>query len=100
MLVHLRQRYTDPALTVDEVARACHISRRTLFRLFGIGRSYHATLRDLQVRHAQRLLARDASRQLAEVAFASGFAAERTFYRAFQRETGMTPGEYRRLTWH
>ena len=31
-----------------------------------------------------------------DIAFECGFANERSFYRAFQSVTGMTPGEYRR----
>ncbi|MEU4598280.1 AraC family transcriptional regulator [Nocardia sp. NPDC023988] len=35
------------------------------------------------------------ARSCAAIAFESGFASERHFYRVFARETGMTPGEYR-----
>lgn len=97
VLVFLREHCTDPDLTVDEVAHACHISRRTLFRMFdGAGDSLAATLRKMRVQRAKRLLARHRSHPPCTVAFGSGFASERQFYRAFQQETGMTPGEYRR----
>ncbi|MEU4415083.1 helix-turn-helix domain-containing protein [Nocardia salmonicida] len=96
VMVYLRGRCTDPQLSVDEVAAACHISRRTLFRIFGgTGDSLGTALRRLRVRHAQKLLARNRSHPPAAVAYASGFASERHFYRVFQQETGMTPGEYR-----
>ncbi len=97
VLVYLRKRCTDPELTFDEVAAACHISRRTLFRLFdGDGATLGATLRGLRVDYARKLLAYNSNHPPSAVAFASGFASERQFYRVFQRETGMTPGEYRR----
>jgi transcriptional regulator GlxA family with amidase domain len=85
-----------PALTVDDVARACLISRRTLYRLFegthgGIGR----LLREIRVEHAQALLRTDTSRPLDAIALACGFAGERQFYRAFRQATGLTPGEFR-----
>ncbi|MGY0503289.1 helix-turn-helix domain-containing protein [Nocardia sp. FBN12] len=96
VLVYLRKRCTDPDLTLDEVAAACHISRRTLFRLFdGTGDSLGATLRRLRVMHAQKLLTCNRSHPPAAVAFGSGFASVRHFYRVFHQETGMTPGEYR-----
>ncbi|MFF2087740.1 helix-turn-helix domain-containing protein [Nocardia sp. NPDC058176] len=96
VITHLRRRCADPDLTFDEVARACHISRRTLFRIFGgTGESLNTTLRRMRVRRAKDLLARDHARPPTAVAFDSGFATERNFYRAFHQETGMTPGEYR-----
>ncbi|WP_156910257.1 helix-turn-helix domain-containing protein [Nocardia mangyaensis] len=96
VLAFLRDHYTDPDLTVDEVAHACYISRRSLFRIFdGTSESLNTTLRRMRVRHAKILLARDRSRLPAAVAFDSGFASERNFYRVFHEETGMTPGEYR-----
>lgn len=95
VMVYLRKRCTDPELTVDEVAAACHISRRTLFRIFDGGETLTAALRKLRVRHAQALLDHHPPYPPAAVAFGSGFATVRHFYRAFQRETGMTPGEYR-----
>ncbi|MFC6009679.1 helix-turn-helix domain-containing protein [Nocardia lasii] len=96
VLIYLRKRCTDADLTIDEVAAACHISRRTLFRLFsGPGDSFAVTLRRMRTRHARKLLMREGFPSPAAVAFASGFASERHFYRVFQAETGMTPGEYR-----
>ncbi|MFD3705056.1 helix-turn-helix domain-containing protein [Nocardia sp. NPDC058658] len=96
VLVYLRKRCTDPELTVDEIAGACHISRRTLFRLFdGSGDTLNTTLRRLRVRHALKMLARNNTQSPAIVAFASGFASERQFYRVFRQETGMTPRAYR-----
>ncbi|APE33285.1 hypothetical protein BOX37_04115 [Nocardia mangyaensis] len=95
-MVYLHDHYTDPDLTVDEVAHACYISRRTLFRIFDdTSESLSTTLRRMRVRHAKILLARDRSRSPAAVAFDSGFTSERHFYRVFRQETGMTPGEYR-----
>lgn len=100
VLTYLRTHYTDPDLTVDEIAAACHISRRTLFRIFdGVDDSLAVTLRRLRVRHAKALLTGERSPTPAEVAFDSGFASERQFYRVFQQETGMTPGEYRGTRW-
>ncbi len=96
VLIYLRKHCTNPDLTADDVARACHISRRTLFRVFDSpGDSLGVTLRKLRVRHAKTLLIRHRTLPPAAVAFGSGFASERHFYRVFQQETGMTPGEFR-----
>ncbi|UGT53516.1 helix-turn-helix domain-containing protein [Nocardia asteroides] len=96
VLVFMRENFTNPELTADEVAHTCHISRRTLFRIFhSSGDSLNTTLRKMRVEHAKELLLRHRSRPPAAVAFGSGFASERHFYRVFLTETGMTPGEYR-----
>jgi len=96
VLAFLRARHADPGLTVDDVARACLISRRTLYRLFdgspdGVG----SLLRGIRVEHARALLRADLARPLDSIALACGFAGERQFYRVFRHETGCTPGEFR-----
>ncbi|MFD3507601.1 helix-turn-helix domain-containing protein [Nocardia sp. NPDC058666] len=94
VLAYMRRRFTDPGLTVDEIARACLLSRRSLYRVFdegGIG----AELRRMRVEHARALLVGERGRSMASIALASGFASDRQFFRAFRCEVGMTPGEYR-----
>jgi AraC-like DNA-binding protein len=93
---YLWMKHSDPDLTIDDVARACLVSRRALYRLFecvpgGVG----GLLRHIRVEHAQALLRADPSRPLTSVAAACGFAGERQFYRVFRQETGSTPGDYR-----
>ncbi|MEU4646115.1 helix-turn-helix domain-containing protein [Nocardia fluminea] len=98
VLSFMRTRCADPSLTIDDIARACLVSRRTLYRLFGdVEDGLSAVLRRMRVECARTLLTRDPSRATATVALASGFASERHFFRAFRLETGMTPGEFRML---
>ncbi|MFJ4658184.1 helix-turn-helix domain-containing protein [Nocardia sp. NPDC088792] len=95
-LMYIQRHYADPELTVDRVAAACAISRRTLYRLFENGEDGMASmLRRMRVERALSLIRTDATRPLQSVARASGFVSERQFYRAFKREMGMTPGEFR-----
>jgi AraC-like DNA-binding protein len=92
----LRARHDDPTLTVDDVARACLISRRTLYRLFeDTPGGVWSLLRSIRIEHAQALLRADTWRPLESIALACGFAGERQFYRVFRQETGFTPGEFR-----
>ncbi|GAA4669179.1 MULTISPECIES: helix-turn-helix domain-containing protein [Amycolatopsis] len=92
----LRTAHTDPELSVDDVARAFAISRRTLYRLFeDTPGGVLALLRRIRVEHAKSLLRADPRRPLESVAHACGFAGERQFYRVFRQETGRTPGEWR-----
>ncbi|MEU1206742.1 AraC family transcriptional regulator [Nocardia sp. NPDC005825] len=95
VLAVLRKRYTDPDLTVDEVAHACLVSRRTLYRVCEEIGGPAALVRRMRVEHARRLLRTDPTRPLSAIAAASGFATDRHFYRAFRQETGVTPGQFR-----
>ncbi|MEC3913250.1 AraC family transcriptional regulator [Nocardia sp. CDC160] len=95
VLAVLRKRYTDPDLTVDEVAHACLVSRRTLYRVCEDIGGPAALVRRMRVEHARRLLRADPNRPLSAIAAASGFATDRHFYRAFRQETGVTPGQFR-----
>ncbi|MGY1607290.1 MULTISPECIES: AraC-like ligand-binding domain-containing protein [unclassified Geodermatophilus] len=97
VLAHLAAHHTDPRLCADGVAAACHLSRRSLFRLFecepeGLG----DVLRRLRVTAAQRLLRTAPTLPLATVAVRSGFGGEASFHRAFRAVTGTTPAAYRR----
>lgn len=97
VVAHLAASYTDPRLDADAVAVACHLSRRTLFRLFesepeGLG----AALRRVRVNATQGLLRDQPRLPLAAVAGRCGFAGEAQFHRAFRTVTGTTPAAYRR----
>ncbi|MTE11603.1 helix-turn-helix domain-containing protein [Nocardia aurantiaca] len=95
-LAFIQRHYADPELTIDQVAGACAVSRRTLYRLFEHGEDGVATMvRRMRIERALALIRTDPSRPLLSVAGASGFVSERQFYRAFKREMGMTPGEFR-----
>jgi transcriptional regulator GlxA family with amidase domain len=73
----LRARHSDAALTVDDIARACLSSRRTLYRLFeGVPGGVAQLLRQARVEHAKALLHADPGRPLESIAPACGFAGE------------------------
>ncbi|WP_157514239.1 helix-turn-helix domain-containing protein [Nocardia concava] len=95
VLAYIRKNFTNPDLTVDEIAHACLISRRTLYRVCeGFGEP-GGIVRRTRIAHARRLIRADPTRSLAAVAAAAGFSTDRHFYRAFREETGLTPGQFR-----
>ncbi len=99
VMAHLAAHHADPRISADAVAEACHLSRRSLFRLFeaepeGLGE----VLRRLRVTTAQRLLRSQPALPLAAVAGRCGFAGEASFHRAFRAVTGTTPAAYRRAS--
>lgn len=98
VLEFLRRNLADPSLDADAAAAACHVSRRTLYRI--LGREGVATrLRRMRIEQAQAMLLREPGRPVASVGFACGFDSESGFHRAFRAAAGMTPGEYRKV-WH
>ena len=84
-------------LTLDAaaVAKACHVSRRTLYRMVG-EEGIAARLRRLRIERAKALLLTDDDRPVGSVAAACGFETESGFHRAFRAATDETPAEYRR----
>lgn len=92
-VLHLH--FADPRLDASAVARACNMSRRSLYRLAG-AEGIAGRLRQIRIEHAKVLLARDTDRPISSIAMDCGFDSESGFYRAFRTATGSTPGDYRR----
>jgi AraC-like DNA-binding protein len=93
---YLRRHATRRGMDMDEVARAHFISRRRLYQVFDeAGTSPAAFLRTERLRRAEGLLAQTPRRTVDWVAFESGFRDVTTFTRAFQRQHGCTPREWR-----
>ncbi len=90
--VHLRE-----GVAVDEVALACGLSRSHFAYAFQVstGSSPHRWLVKRRVEKAKECLRNPAAR-LCDVAIECGFADQSHLTRLFRRETGMTPGSWRR----
>jgi len=95
VLEFLGRNLADPALDAAAVAKACHVSRRTLYRMVG-DEGIAARLRRLRIERAKALLLTNDDRPIGSVAAACGFETESGFHRAFRSATGETPAEYRR----
>jgi AraC-like DNA-binding protein len=93
---HLREHLADDA-SADRVARALHMSARTLQRrLEAEGTRFTEVLDGTREERARALLLDD-SLSLGEIGYRIGFADLASFSRAFRRWTGMPPGQFRRL---
>jgi len=81
--------------TADALARALHVSTRTLHRQLHDEGAALQTLKD-EARCEQALdqLSRS-TRPIKQIALAVGFASEKSFARAFRGWTGQSPSEYR-----
>jgi AraC-like DNA-binding protein len=85
-------------VTISEVAARHRITPRTVQRLFEeSGSTFSAFKLEQQLAYARRLLGTDkeASRTIADIAYAAGFSDLSYFHRSFRRRFGMTPSDFR-----
>lgn len=96
---HVAQRLADPALSVEEIARALGVSRRQLYNAFGDepdGVAGYLIARRLEACRVAFDDPRLARRSITEIALACGFTSPAHFSRVFRARTGLSPSEYRR----
>jgi len=87
-----------PRVHVDDIAAEFYISRRTVYHVFeDVGMTPSDYLRRQRVELAARRLTDPEweHRTIGEIAAGAGFEDATTFTRAFRREHGMTPREWR-----
>ncbi|HLP54322.1 MAG TPA: AraC family transcriptional regulator [Fluviicola sp.] len=79
-------------LSIEQVARECHLSEYHFFRLFKavMGISPHQYLIRKRIENAHALLS-DKSHSVSDVAFLCGFADVFSFSKAFKKHTGTPP---------
>ena len=84
-------------LTLGEIAGSAHLSRTYLSSLFKqqTGKGLFAYITHLRIEKSRVCLA-ETEMALSEVAQACGFEDQSYFNNVFKRETGMSPGAYRR----
>lgn len=89
--------HLDQSISLDDLARAAHVSVRTVGRQFRdqLGTTASRWLTEQRVRRAQELLERT-SFTVAQVAAMSGFESASTLRSNFSRIVGTSPRDYRR----
>jgi AraC-like DNA-binding protein len=89
--------YTDPELSINQVARASGISAERISQI--LMRAHHVQfkqyLNTVRITEARRLLA-ETDRQISEIAFAVGYNYPTTFNRIFKEVTGISPTDFRK----
>ncbi len=88
--------HAGKAIGVEHVARALGVSRRTLDRRFAgsLGRSVHEELTSVRMQKACALLS-ESTESVASIAGTCGFRTAASFSRAFHRQVGCWPMEFR-----
>ncbi|MBK5960795.1 hypothetical protein CCR97_21685 [Rhodoplanes elegans] len=94
----IRAHLAAPDLGPDMIAAALGISRARLYRLFAPVGGIAEHIREQRLRRCltDPVSAKQAHRQVAEIAYAWGFSDPTHFARAFKQRFGRTPSEVRR----
>lgn len=87
----------DEDVSLETLATMANLSPFHLLRVFGkeVGLPPHAYLTQLRIRRAKGLLSK--GREIASVAYETGFVDQSHFTRQFKRLMGITPGQYRKI---
>lgn len=98
-LMEKERLYLNPELKVGDVADALGVSRNAVSVCINShqGCSFSQYVNDYRLQHAKRLLSETPDMKISAVGLESGFANERTFFRAFKSATDMTPKKWKEL---
>ena len=93
---YMKTHLSEP-VSLEELGRLTDYSSLHILRLFkrDTQKTPHAYLTGLRMAFARELLAED-ELSVAQIAERCGFVSESHFQSLFKRQTGMTPGQYRR----
>lgn len=99
LIIALRfiREHAAEGISVSEVARACHVSRRSLEQRFQsqLACTPGEAIRKARLEHVRRLL-HDTDKSVTAIALESGFASTASLCQAFQNYYGESPGQLRR----
>jgi AraC-like DNA-binding protein len=90
------QLYLDPALSLPKLSRHIRVPANHISQVLNtaVGLSFFDYVNRWRVEAARpEVIA--GRKGILDIAFDTGFNARSSFYRAFRKETGLTPGEYR-----
>lgn len=91
-----QQIYTNPDLTIEDVANALRVTPRQLSWFFDkeMDTSFNTFTNEYRINHAKELMV-NSDEKMTIVAYRSGFNSSQVMTRTFVRMTGETPGEWR-----
>ncbi len=95
-IAYLKENYQNH-ITMEQLGLQVFLSKDYLSRIFkeNTGLPVNAFLQQLRIDQACTLLAED-NLTILDVALACGFRDSKSFYTAFKRQKGLTPGAYRK----
>jgi LacI family transcriptional regulator len=98
-IVYFQEHIEDP-VTVAELCRTAGVSRRWLEYAFRsmLGETPYSYMRRQRLEHARRLLTEEREAKIYQIARRIGFSSAKQLAKAFRREFGLTPRDYRKST--
>ncbi len=92
------QPYLRKDFQLMDVSEVVGLNRTYLSRIFneGMGGTFSDVVQKYRIEKAKTMLLDTPEKSLKQIAMACGFSALSSFYHAFQKQTGMAPGQYRR----
>lgn len=96
IITYIEKHYSDK-ITLEDTARSFHISTSTLGKLFykKLGISFYHFVTQRRLINSKLKIEEGSSME--EAALTCGFCDYSAFYRAFKKEYGITPREYKKL---
>lgn len=95
----IEENYSDPSCCLDSIAEAVNLSSAYVGKLYKryTLKSVSESINELRMNEAKRLLQNCRRMTVADIAERTGFSSSSYFSKAFRKENGMTPNEYRNL---
>jgi ligand-binding sensor domain-containing protein/AraC-like DNA-binding protein len=99
-LLEVKEVFTDEALNLNGLAAQLNIAPRYLSQIVNerLNKNFRELLNTYRIEKAKKMLANPGKNDppILKIAFDAGFNSKEGFYKAFKKETGQTPGEYKR----
>lgn len=89
--------YKDEDLSLASLADDLGLSSHQLSELINqeMGKNFPAFVNEYRIREACELLSKNKDSSILDIAYEVGFRSKTSFHRAFQKEVGVPPSEYR-----
>lgn len=99
MMAYIHEHFQE-SISVEQLARAAHVSKRVCFRLFQdhLHMTPVAYMRSYRLRKACQMLTKGKD-PITQIAYSCGLGSSSYFGKIFREQLGCTPAEYRKK-WH
>ncbi|MDH5721637.1 MAG: helix-turn-helix domain-containing protein [Spirochaetia bacterium] len=97
-LMKIEKIYKTEKITLKSLAKRLNLTTHQLSEYLNafLSLSFADYLHNIQIKEAKRILAKDMKTPVSRVGFEVGFHSESSFYSVFQKDTGLSPGDFRK----